>query len=127
MDQLGQPSFGLFNEACDQCDSPHVVAEPDTPTVGERGNRVIDEVEGVLAAARTWRRYKRSNGTRCVLATAMEYGCVAYALNTKTQSWAGGRGPDTDSAIADASSKLPPFTLGDVIGGGWCSKPVTPP
>jgi Domain of unknown function (DUF4189) len=70
---------------------------------------------------------KRSNGTRCVLGTAMQYGCVAFVTNTNTQNWAGGRGPDIDSAIADATSKLQPFAPGEVTGGGECSRPVTRP
>jgi hypothetical protein len=58
MDQLGQASFGLFDEACDQRDSAHVVAEPDTAPVGERCDGIVDEVEGILAGARTWRRHE---------------------------------------------------------------------
>ena len=41
MDQLGQASFGLFDEACDQRDSAHVVAEPDTAPVGERCDGIV--------------------------------------------------------------------------------------
>lgn len=69
----------------------------------------------------------RSAGARCVLAEVMEYGCVAEVVNNKTQAWAGGRGPTVEAATADASTQLPPFELGDVTGGGWCSTPLTPP
>ena len=70
---------------------------------------------------------QRATGHRCTIVTSMQYGCVAYALNTDTQSWAGGRGPDPDAAVADATTKMPPFNLGDVIAGSQCSTPVTPP
>lgn len=70
---------------------------------------------------------QRANGRRCVVATAIEYGCVAFALNIHTQAWAGGRGPNPEAAMADATAHLPPFQLGDVTGGPQCSDPVSPP
>ncbi|MCX2931343.1 DUF4189 domain-containing protein [Mycobacterium sp. CVI_P3] len=70
---------------------------------------------------------QRSNGRRCVLATATQYGCVAYTLNTVTQAWAGGRGPNLDAAILDARSKMPSFGENEVVAGGQCSNPTTPP
>lgn len=70
---------------------------------------------------------QRSAGTPCYVADVIEYGCVSAVINNKTGGWAGGRGPNQDAANMDAASKLPPYTTGDVTGGGACSIPVTPP
>lgn len=66
---------------------------------------------------------QRSDGTRCVTADTMEYGCVAFALDPTSRSWAGGRGPDKDSAITDAVAKVPGQ---QPQAGGMCSIPATP-
>lgn len=67
----------------------------------------------------------RSDGTRCVMATAIHYGCVAAALDPQTGSWAGGRGDTQEAATADALSKL--SADASPVGGGHCSTPLTPP
>lgn len=90
-------------------------------TYGSAGSS--DEATGIAMSECT----QRSAGHKCRIATAIEYGCAAGAINVKTFAWSGGRGPDLDSAVADAMSKLPPFDPGDVAAGGHCSNPVTPP
>lgn len=51
VDQLGQPALGLLDEAGDQGDVTQIVSEPDAAAIGESGDGVVDEVEGVLAGA----------------------------------------------------------------------------
>jgi hypothetical protein len=70
---------------------------------------------------------QRSNGARCLIATATQYGCVAYGIDIRTNAWAGGRGPDEDAALRDVATKLPAFTEGDVVGGPACSTPRVRP
>lgn len=43
VDQVGQPSFGLLDETGDQRDAGQVIAEPDSPAIGQRGDGVVDE------------------------------------------------------------------------------------
>jgi hypothetical protein len=71
---------------------------------------------------------QRSNGARCQIATATQYGCVAFGIDVRTNTWAGGRGPNEDAALSDVITKLPPdFAEGDVVGGPACSTPRTRP
>lgn len=70
----------------------------------------------------------RSNGTRCVLGSAIQYGCVAYGIDHRTNAWAGGRGPNEDAAMQEVAAKLPPgFVPDETSGGAACSTPLTPP
>jgi hypothetical protein len=52
VDQFGQAALGLVDEAGDQGDGSQVVAEPGAGALGERGERGVDQVVGVVAALR---------------------------------------------------------------------------
>src|SRR6266480_274803 len=51
-DELGQEAFGLVDEAGDQGDGGQVVAGPGAAALSERGEGAVDQVVGVVAAAR---------------------------------------------------------------------------
>lgn len=70
---------------------------------------------------------QRSQGQRCVVPSVTEYGCVAYAVDVSTKGWAGGRGPDSDAAVADAISKAPGGGSAGYEVGSACSDPISPP
>lgn len=67
-----------------------------------------------------------SHHGKCVVASAIEYGCVAFVLDTQNH-WAGGRGPDKDAAMNDAVGKLPDPSAAGMTGGSACSTPLTRP
>jgi hypothetical protein len=100
-----------------------MAVSPSTGNAGYGGGGNADEA--VRIALNECRDH--TNGGRCEVASVIEYGCVAYAWNVHTQSWTGGRGPDKDSATADAAGKLMPYMQGDVRGNAICSNPVVPP
>lgn len=70
----------------------------------------------------------RSNGNRCVFVTAQQYGCVAFGIDHRTNSWAGGRGPTEEAALQEVALTLPPdFDPQQVSSGTACSHPQFPP
>jgi len=52
--ELGEAARGLVDEAGDQGDGGEVIAQPGAATLSERGQGVVDEVEGVVVAVRAW-------------------------------------------------------------------------
>jgi len=54
VDELGEAALGLVDEAGDQGDGGEVIAEPGAAALSERGQGVVDEIEGVVAAVRSW-------------------------------------------------------------------------
>lgn len=69
-----------------------------------------------------------SQGNPCYVASAIQYGCVVVSVNPQTRSWAGGRGPNEDSAMNDAAAKTAggPDSDGYQLVGAKCSDPLTP-
>ncbi len=59
-DVLGDHALGLVDEAGEQGDGGERVVEPSAPAFGELAEGVVDEVVGVVAAARRGR-----GGHRC--------------------------------------------------------------
>jgi hypothetical protein len=72
---FGQAALGLIDQAGEQVDEHGVVTEPEPAPFGERGQGVVDEVEGVVVAA--WGG--RVDGHGC-WSWAVVGGCAAGAL-----------------------------------------------
>jgi hypothetical protein len=72
---------------------------------------------------------KDSAGHPCYVASTIEYGCVAVAINHRSGAFTAGRGPDEASALQDAANKtvFDADPDGFATGGVMCSTPSTPP